>query len=44
MLIQSKALDRWNGILPQFSGGGAIPLINMERGFKRNDSQGQAKE
>jgi regulator of protease activity HflC (stomatin/prohibitin superfamily) len=29
MLIQSKALDRWNGILPQYSGGGAVPFINL---------------
>ena len=29
MLIQSKALDRWNGILPQFTGGGAIPFLNL---------------
>ena len=29
MLIQSKALDRWNGTLPQYSGGGAVPFINL---------------
>jgi regulator of protease activity HflC (stomatin/prohibitin superfamily) len=29
MLIQGKAIDRWNGILPQYSGGGAIPFLNM---------------
>lgn len=29
MLIQGKAIDRWNGILPQYSGGGAIPFLNL---------------
>jgi regulator of protease activity HflC (stomatin/prohibitin superfamily) len=29
MLIQGKAIDRWNGILPQFSGGGAVPFLNI---------------
>ena len=29
MLIQSKAIDRWNGTLPQFTGGGAVPFINI---------------
>jgi len=31
MLIQSKALDRWNGVLPQYTGGGAVPFINVNR-------------
>jgi len=29
LLVQSKALDRWNGTLPQFTGGGAVPFINV---------------
>jgi hypothetical protein len=29
MLIQSKAIERWNGILPQFSGSGAVPFLNL---------------
>jgi prohibitin 1 len=29
MLIQGKAIDRWNGILPQFSGSGAVPFLNL---------------
>ena len=44
MLIQSKAIDRWSGILPQYSGGGAVPFINMNADLGRSDSQGQAKK
>jgi regulator of protease activity HflC (stomatin/prohibitin superfamily) len=29
LLIQSKAIDRWNGILPQFSGSGTVPFLNL---------------
>jgi regulator of protease activity HflC (stomatin/prohibitin superfamily) len=29
LLVQSKAIDRWNGILPQFSGGGTVPFVNL---------------
>ena len=29
LLVQSKAIDRWNGILPQFSGSGAVPFVNI---------------
>ena len=29
LLVQSKAIDRWNGILPQFSGGGVVPFLNI---------------
>ncbi len=29
LLVQSKALDRWNGTLPQFAGGGAVPFVNL---------------
>ncbi len=28
LLVQSKAIDRWNGILPQFAGG-AVPFVNL---------------
>jgi len=24
-----KAIEKWNGILPQVTGGGAIPLIGL---------------
>ena len=30
LLIQNKALERWNGTLPQFTGGGAIPFLNLK--------------
>src|SRR5438046_30673 len=26
LLIQNKAIERWNGTLPQFTGGGAVPF------------------
>jgi len=29
LLVQSKAIDRWNGILPQFSGSGTVPFLNL---------------
>ncbi len=29
MLIQSKAIERWNGVLPQYSGSGAVPFLNL---------------
>src|SRR5437879_6324818 len=29
LLIQNKAIERWNGTLPQFTGGGAIPFLNL---------------
>ncbi|HLK10048.1 MAG TPA: SPFH domain-containing protein, partial [Candidatus Binatia bacterium] len=30
LLIQNKAIERWNGILPQFTGGGAIPFLDVK--------------
>src|SRR6059036_1298886 len=30
LLIQNKAIERWNGTLPQFTGGGATPFINLK--------------
>jgi prohibitin 1 len=30
LLIQGKAIDRWNGTLPQFTGGGAVPFLNLK--------------
>jgi hypothetical protein len=30
LLIQNKAIDRWNGILPQFTGGGAVPFLDLK--------------
>ena len=29
LLIQNKAIERWNGTLPQFTGGGAVPFLNL---------------
>jgi len=28
--IQNKAIERWNGTLPQFTGGGAIPFLDLK--------------
>ena len=30
LLIQGKAIDRWNGTLPQFTGGSGIPFLNLK--------------
>ncbi len=30
LLIQNKAIDRWNGTLPQFTGGGPLPFLNLK--------------
>jgi len=30
ILVQYKSIEKWNGILPQVSGGG-IPLIDLEK-------------
>ena len=30
LLIQNKAIERWNGTLPQFTGGGAMPFLNLK--------------
>src|SRR6266567_4163925 len=30
LLIQNKAIERWNGTLPQFTGGGAIPFLDLK--------------
>jgi hypothetical protein len=24
-----KAIEKWNGVLPQYTGGGAMPFINV---------------
>ena len=29
LLIQNKSIDKWNGTLPQFTGGGAVPFLNL---------------
>lgn len=29
MLIQSRAIARWNGVSPQFSGSGAVPFLKL---------------
>lgn len=29
-LVNYKAIEVWNGILPQVSGGGAVPFLNMD--------------
>jgi regulator of protease activity HflC (stomatin/prohibitin superfamily) len=31
LLIQNKAIDKWNGTLPQFTGGGALPFLNLDK-------------
>ena len=28
--VPFKAIDRWNGSLPQFTGGGAVPFLNLK--------------
>ena len=30
LLIQNKAIERWDGTLPQFTGGGAIPFLSLK--------------
>ena len=30
LLIQNKAIERWNGTLPQFTGGGPLPFLNLK--------------
>ena len=30
LLIQNKAIERWNGTLPQFTGSGALPFLNLK--------------
>jgi len=30
LLIQNKAIERWNGTLPQFTGGGSVPFLNLK--------------
>ena len=30
LLVQAKAIDRWNGTLPQFTGGGPIPFLDVK--------------
>lgn len=29
-LVELKAVEKWNGALPQYSGGGAVPFINIQ--------------
>jgi regulator of protease activity HflC (stomatin/prohibitin superfamily) len=33
-LIELEAVQRWNGVLPTFNGGGAVPFINVPTGSK----------
>jgi regulator of protease activity HflC (stomatin/prohibitin superfamily) len=30
-LVQYKALEKWNGVLPTITGSGAVPFVNVER-------------
>jgi hypothetical protein len=30
-----KAIDKWNGVLPQVTGGGAIPMIGLGDTLKK---------
>lgn len=32
LLIQSKAIDKWDGALPTYNGGGALPFLSMNNG------------
>src|SRR5262249_61887431 len=29
LLIQNKAIERWDGTLPQFTGGGVVPFLDL---------------
>jgi regulator of protease activity HflC (stomatin/prohibitin superfamily) len=31
ILVQYKGIEKWNGILPQFSGGGAVPFVDLTK-------------
>jgi|GEM_PF-118388 len=33
-LIQLRTIERWDGVLPKFSGGGTIPLLNIDMKWK----------
>jgi len=41
LLVQSKAIDRWNGILPQFSGSGTVPFVNLTPELTRERDGGR---
>ena len=30
LLVQQDAIEKWNGELPTYNGGGSIPFINMK--------------
>ena len=30
-LVDLKAVEKWNGVLPQYTGGGAVPFINVNQ-------------
>lgn len=34
--VQSKAIDKWNGVLPQTMAGGALPFIGLQPGTDRS--------
>jgi regulator of protease activity HflC (stomatin/prohibitin superfamily) len=42
LLIQNKAIERWNGTLPQFTGGGALPFLNLKDLGAVGDTHGAA--
>lgn len=45
LLLQNKAIDRWNGTLPQFTGGGAVPFLNLQDlGGRSNAGRSTAPE
>jgi len=33
-LVELNAIDKWNGVLPQFVGSGAIPFVSVPQGSK----------
>ncbi len=39
LLVQPKAIDRWNGILPQFSGSGTVPFVKLTPELTHNRGQ-----
>jgi len=42
-LVQYKSIERWNGILPQVSGG-AVPFINLGKmGGSSDETEGAKK-
>jgi len=41
MLVQSKAIDKWNGELPTYNGGGALPFLSIGPSKEREPGPGR---